>query len=206
MLFRSRHVEVQVLGDGTGDAIHFWDRECSLQRQRQKLVEIAPAFALADETRASMHEAAVQLARRINYRGVGTIEFLVDARPEAAERFVFMEANARLQVEHTVTEEVTGFDLVALQLAVAGGATLADQGLTQQSVPQPRGTSVQVRVNLETMARDGSSRPGGGVLSAYEPPAGPGIRVDGFGYSGYATSIHYDSLLAKLIEIGRAHV
>ena len=198
----ARHVEVQVLGDGTGDAIHFWDRECSLQRQRQKLVEIAPAFALADETRASMHEAAVQLARRINYRGVGTIEFLVDARPEAAERFVFMEANARLQVEHTVTEEVTGFDLVALQLAVAGGATLADQGLTQQSVPQPRGTSVQVRVNLETMARDGSSRPGGGVLSAYEPPAGPGIRVDGFGYSGYATSIHYDSLLAKLIVNG----
>ncbi len=198
----ARHVEVQVLGDGTGDAIHFWDRECSLQRQRQKLVEIAPAFALADETRSAIHEAAVKLARQINYRGLGTIEFLVDAREGAGERFVFMEANARLQVEHTVTEEVTGYDLVALQLAVAGGATLADQGLTQDGVPQPRGASIQVRVNLETMARDGSSRPGGGVLSAYEPPSGPGIRVDGFGYAGYATSIHYDSLLAKLIVNG----
>ena len=110
-----------------------------------------------------------------------------------------MEANARLQVEHTVTEEVTGLDLVAIQLQIAGGATLDDLGLLQDQVPPARGVALQARVNLETMTDDGNSRPGGGVLTVYEPPAGPGIRVDGFGYTGYATSARYDSLLAKLI-------
>jgi len=195
----ARHIEVQVVGDGTGAVAHLWDRECSLQRQRQKVIEIAPAFGLAPATREAILEAAVRIAREVRYRGLGTIEFLVDPRPEGNGRFVFIEANARLQVEHTVTEAVTGLDLVAIQLKIAGGATLADLGLEQDLVPAPRGVAVQARVNLETMAPDGTSRPQGGVLSAYEPPAGPGVRVDGFGYAGYATSVRYDSLLAKVI-------
>jgi acetyl-CoA carboxylase carboxyltransferase component/biotin carboxyl carrier protein len=122
------------------------------------------------------------------------MEFLVDG-----DTFVFIEGNARLQVEHTVTEEVTGLDLVRLQLQIAAGRSLADLRLTQGDVPAPRGHAVQARVNLETMAADGSARPAGGVLSAFEPPSGPGVRVDGFGYAGYRTSARFDSLLAKLI-------
>ncbi|XOV85756.1 MAG: carboxyl transferase domain-containing protein [bacterium] len=194
LLPRARHIEVQIIGDGTGAVSHLWDRECSLQRQRQKLIEIAPAFDLPDRLRADMLQAAVDIASAASYRGVGTIEFLV-----SDHRFVFMEANARLQVEHTVTEEITGLDLVALQLHIADGATLADLGLAQHEVPPPRGVALQARVNMETMNPDATSRPSGGLISAYEPPAGRGIRVDGFGYPGYITSPHYDSLLAKLI-------
>ena len=199
LLPRARHIEVQIVGDGSGAVSHLWDRECSLQRQRQKLIEIAPAFGVSPKMRAEMLAAATKIASATNYRGVGTIEFLVDASPTVGERFVFMEANARLQVEHTVTEEVTGLDLVAIQLKIAGGASLSELGLLQEQVPPTRGVALQARINLETMMADGASRPGGGVLTAYEPPAGPGIRVDGFGYAGYATSSRYDSLLAKLI-------
>jgi len=194
LLPRARHVEVQIIGDGSGAVVHLWDRECSLQRQRQKLIEIAPAFDIPDDMRTDILEAAVRLASAANYRGVGTIEFLV-----TDDRFVFMEANARLQVEHTVTEEVTGFDLVALQLQIADGKSLKELGLTQDTIPHPRGVALQARVNLESMNADATSRPGGGLISAYEPPAGHGIRVDGYGYPGYITSPHYDSLLAKLI-------
>jgi acetyl/propionyl-CoA carboxylase alpha subunit/acetyl-CoA carboxylase carboxyltransferase component len=199
LMARARHVEVQIVGDGTGAVSHLWDRECSLQRQRQKLIEIAPAFGLPDASRAGMLEAAVKLGAAVNYRGAGTIEFLVDARPGAAPRFAFIEANARLQVEHTVTETVIGRDLVAIQLRIADGATLGGLGLAQADVPAPRGAALQARVNMESMTADGSSRPAGGVLSAYDPPSGPGVRVDGFGYAGYVTSVRYDSLLAKLI-------
>lgn len=199
LLPRARHIEVQIVGDGSGEVSHLWDRECSLQRQRQKLVEVAPAFGLSDELRRSMLDAASKIMATAAYRGVGTVEFLIDASPEARERFVFMEVNARLQVEHTVTEEVTGLDLVAIQLKIAGGATLGDLGLLQAQVPRTHGVALQARVNLESMTEDGNSRPGGGVLTVYEPPAGPGIRVDGFGYAGYTTSTRYDSLLAKVI-------
>ena len=199
LLSDARHVEVQIVGDGTGAVCHLWDRECSLQRQRQKLVEIAPAFGLDAPVREAMLDAATKIAAAAAYRGVGTIEFLVDNRTNDRSPFVFMEANARLQVEHTVTEAVTGLDLVALQLRIAAGATLDELGLHQPAIAAPKGVAVQARVNLETMTEDGQSRPGGGVLTAYEPPAGPGIRVDGFGYTGYATSPHYDSLLAKVI-------
>lgn len=199
LLPRARHIEVQIVGDESGEVSHLWDRECSLQRQRQKVVEIAPAFGLSERLRAAMLEAARKIAATAAYRGVGTMEFLVDTGPEAEERFVFMEGNARLQVEHTVTEEVTGLDLVAIQLKIAAGATLSDLGLLQAQVPATRGVALQARVNIETMTEDGNSRPRGGVLTAYEPPTGPGIRVDGFGYTGYTTSVHYDSLLAKLI-------
>jgi len=195
---RARHIEVQVIGDGSGAASHLWDRECSLQRQRQKVIEVAPAFGVPEDVRTAMLAAAVDLASAARYRGVGTIEFLLDARP-GADGFIFMEANARLQVEHTVTEAVLGLDLVRLQLRIAKGATLGDLGLQPGTTPAPRGVAIQARVNLETMTADGSSRPSGGVLTSYEPPAGPGVRVDGFGYAGYVTSPRYDSLLAKVI-------
>jgi len=196
---KARHVEAQILGDGTGAVIHLFDRECSLQRQRQKLVEIAPAVGVDEGVRQALQAAAVMMGEAARYLGLGTIEFLVN-EGGAGPRFAFIEANPRLQVEHTVTEEVTGLDLVRLQLAVVGGAKLADVGLaTQADAPVPRGVAVQARVNLETMGADGRVRPAGGVLTAYEPPSGPGVRVDGFGYGGYRTSVRYDSLLAKVI-------
>ena len=196
---RARHVEVQIVGDGTGDVVHVWDRECSLQRQRQKVVEIAPAVGVESWIRAALQAAAVRMGEAAKYKGLGTIEFLVN-EGGGEPAFAFIEANPRLQVEHTVTEAVTGLDLVRLQLEVAGGATLAGLGLAQQtSVPTPRGVAVQARINLETMTADGQARPAGGVIAAYEPPSGPGVRVDGFGYGGYRTSARYDSLLAKLI-------
>ncbi len=198
LLPHARHIEVQILGDGS-EVVHLWDRECSLQRQRQKLIEVAPVTTLDPDVRAAVLAAAVRLGQATSYRGLGTIEFLVDSRRRAGAAFVFIEANPRLQVEHTVTEEVTGLDLVRLQLQVADGATLAALNLHQADVPAPRGVAIQARVNLETMSADGTARPAGGVLTAYETPSGPGVRVDGFGYSGYRTSLRYDSLLAKLI-------
>ncbi len=193
---QARHIEVQILGDGVAVS-HLWDRECSLQRQRQKVVEIAPAVSLPPALRQQLFEAAVALGRAANYRSLGTVEFLVETGDNP--RVVFIEANPRLQVEHTVTEAVLGLDLVGLQIQVARGRSLADLHLTQAEVPSPRGTAVQARVNLETMGTDGTARPAGGLLTTYEPPSGPGVRVDGFGYAGYRTSTRYDSLLAKLI-------
>ena len=192
---QARHIEVQILGDGH-EVVHLWDRDCSLQRQRQKVVEIAPALTVDKKLRMAMLEAAVGLGRSVGYRGLGTVEFLVD---QATGWFVFIETNPRLQVEHTVTEAVLGLDLVALQIEIARGRSLADLNLTEGKVPAPRGIAVQARVNLETMAADGSAKPSGGTLSAYDPPSGPGVRVDGFAYAGYRTSARYDSLLAKLI-------
>ena len=189
----ARHIEVQIVGDGK-TVSHLWDRECSLQRQRQKVVEIAPADMLPLSLREELFAAGVRLGEAANYKSLGTMEYLVEG-----DRFVFIEGNARLQVEHTVTEEVTGLDLVRIQLQIAAGKTLIDLGLRQSDVETPRGHAVQVRVNLETMGADGSAKPAGGLLSAFEPPSGPGIRVDGYGYAGYRTSTRYDSLLAKLI-------
>ncbi len=173
---------------------HIWDRECSLQRQRQKIVEIAPAVDVPHAVRAKLLDAAVALAEAAKYKNLGTVEFLVDG-----ERFAFIEANARLQVEHTVTEEVTGLDLVRVQLEIANGKSLKDLHLTQPEIPQPRGVAIQTRINMETMTADGGVKPTGGTLTAYEPPSGRGVRVDGFGYAGYQTSARFDSLLAKLI-------
>ena len=195
----ARHIEVQVIGDGT-EVAHLWERDCSLQRQRQKLVEFAPAPNLEADVRQRLLEAALTLARAASYRSLGTFEFLVDGTSGA---FYFIEANPRLQVEHTVTEAVTGLDLVELQLRLAGGATLAELGLAGGARPV-RGMSMQLRINVETMQPDGSAKPGGGVLRTFEPPSGPDIRVDGYGYAGYATNPAYDSLLAKLIVFARA--
>src|SRR3984957_6722926 len=195
---RARHVEVQIVGDGA-EVTHLWDRECSVQRQRQKIIESAPAFGLASDLRAELLALSVALGKAVNYRGLGTVEFLVDQDPNGARPFAFIEANPRLQVEHTVTEAVTGLDLVRIQLKVAAGRSLAEVGLHQSAIPAPRGVAIQSRINLETMNTDGTARPTGGTLSVYEPASGPGIRVDGFAYSGYRTSAKFDSLLAKLI-------
>jgi acetyl/propionyl-CoA carboxylase alpha subunit/acetyl-CoA carboxylase carboxyltransferase component len=189
----ARHIEVQVAGDRTG-VLAIGERDCSIQRQHQKIVEIAPAPNLSEATRIRLFDAAVTLAAAVRYRTIGTIEFLLDP---SGEDFAFIEANPRLQVEHTVTEAVTGVDLVQTQIRLAGGASLASLGLS--ATPHARGFAVQARVNLETLSEAGAAEPTGGVIAVYEPPSGPGIRVDGYGYGGYATSPDYDSLLAKVI-------
>ena len=200
LVLRTRHIEVQVIGDGSGAVSHLGERECSIQRRNQKLVEIAPSPGLSPQLRQRLSAAAVRLAEEVQYASLGTFEFLVDAANNSDDAtFAFIEANARLQVEHTVTEEVTGVDLVKAQLRIAGGSSLADLGLTQAGIPEPRGFAMQVRVNMETMATDGTTRPSGGTLTAFEVPSGPGLRTDSFGYVGYTTSPSFDSLLAKLI-------
>ena len=195
---RARHIEVQVLGDRSGNIVHLGERECSAQRRFQKIIEIAPAPALDPGLRDQIIEAALSVAKSTAYENLGTFEFLVDVsgRP-GAQPFAFIEANARLQVEHTVTEAVTGVDLVQSQIRLADGATLKDLGLDAPIAP--RGYAIQTRVNMETIGPDGTVRPGSGTLTTYEPPSGPGIRNDGFGYAGYRTSGLYDSLLAKVI-------
>jgi acetyl/propionyl-CoA carboxylase alpha subunit/acetyl-CoA carboxylase carboxyltransferase component len=195
---RARHVEVQILGDGT-EVAHLWDRECSAQRQRQKLIETAPAFGLTADIRAKLLELSVALGKAVNYRGLGTIEFLIDQDAGSALPFAFIEANPRLQVEHTVTEAITGLDLVRIQLQLAAGGTLAKLGLRQFAIPPPRGVAIEARVNLEAMNADGTVRPTGGTLLLYEPASGPGVRIDGFGFAGYRTTNKFDSLLAKVI-------
>ena len=194
---RARHVEVQVIGDGSGAVSHLGERECSIQRRHQKVVEIAPSPTLSAELRDAITAAAVRMAEAVSYESLGTFEFLVDATVD--DRFVFIEANPRLQVEHTVTEAVTGVDLVVAQLRIATGETLADVGLVQASVPPARGFAIQARVNTERMEPDGSVRPTGGQLAAFQPPSGPGVRVDTYGVTGYTTNPNFDSLLAKVI-------
>lgn len=196
----ARHIEVQVAGDATGAVAHFFERECSIQRRNQKLVEIAPAPWLPSEMRERVTAAALALARAARLRNLGTFEFLVDASGGAGEGgFAFIEANPRLQVEHTVTEEVTGVDLVQLQLRLAAGETLADLGLAAAGSVAVRGFALQARVNLETMTPSGEIRPSGGMLTRFEVPTGPGVRVDTYGYAGYTTNPRFDSLLAKVI-------
>jgi len=192
-----RHVEVQLLGDGER-VIHLGDRDCSVQRRYQKLVEEAPAPALADELRAAMHAGAVAFGRQLRYRGLGTVEFLVDA--ERGE-FYFLEMNARIQVEHPVTEMITGLDLVAEQLAVAEGRPMR---LRQEDVAF-RGAALECRVNAEDARQD--FRPSPGTITTAVLPAGIGVRVDTHIEAGTRVPPFYDSLLAKIITCGtdRAH-
>ena len=196
---RARHVEVQILGDAEGNVVHLGERECSVQRRHQKVVEIAPAPHLQPKLREGLLAAAVRFAKQEGYQNLGTFEFLVDANPDAAQPFFFIETNARLQVEHTVTEAVTGVDIVQAQIRLAAGTTLAEIGLGDPAVATPRGYAIQARVNMETIGEDGTVRPASGTLTAYETPSGPGVRTDGFGYAGYRTSTAFDSLLAKVI-------
>jgi len=191
LIRHARHIEVQIVGDGKGGIAALGERECTLQRRSQKIVELAPSPNLAPALRRKIVDAAIAMAKATDYRSLGTFEFLVEG-----EAFFFIEANPRLQVEHTVTEEVWGVDLVKAQLLLAGGASLADTGVLEAT---PRGHAIQLRINMETMTPDGSARPGGGTLTAFEPPSGRGVRVDTYGYAGYRTNPNFDSLLAKLI-------
>jgi acetyl-CoA carboxylase, biotin carboxylase subunit len=189
---RGRHVEVQVLGDGLS-AIHLGTRDCSIQRRFQKLVEEAPAPAMRDDKRAGVEQAAVNLTRHLNYRGAGTVEFLVDAE---TFDFYFLEMNARIQVEHPVTEAVTGVDLIEQQILIAGGAALS---LTQEMI-QPHGHAIEVRINAENWHAD--FRPSPGTVTRAIWPAGPGIRIDTHMASGGEVPPYYDSLIGKLIVFG----
>ncbi len=188
-----RHVEVQLLGDG-GTVIHLGDRDCSVQRRYQKLIEEAPAPLLGDELRATIRHAAVRFGEHLQYRGVGTVEFLVDAQRDA---FYFLEMNARIQVEHPVTEAVTGLDLVAEQLWIAEGNPLR---IAQRDVTLA-GHAIECRINAEDWA-DGF-RPSPGTVTTAVFPAGPGIRVDTHMQPGSTVPPFYDSLLAKLVVSGR---
>ncbi|MER6357229.1 carboxyl transferase domain-containing protein [Streptomyces sp. NPDC001634] len=196
LLEGARHIEVQIVGDASGAVTHLWDRDCSVQRRHQKLVEIAPAPELPDSVREKLLTAALRLARATCCTGLGTFEFLV-----RGEEFHFIEANPRLQVEHTVTEEVTGVDLVAVQLRLAAGESLASLGLAGPPVP-PRGFAVQARVNAEVTSADGAVRPSAGRLTRFDVPTGPGVRVDTAARTGTAVGVRYDPLLAKVV----AHV
>ena len=187
----ARHIEVQLLGDGD-DVIHLYERDCSVQRRHQKVVEIAPAPQLASEIRDSICDSAVQFGRHIEYRNAGTVEFLLDR----SGSFVFIEMNPRIQVEHTVTEETTDVDIVRAQLEIAAGKTLADLGLAQESIYQ-RGTALQCRVTTEDPSN--GFRPDTGRILAYRDPGGAGIRLDsGGGYQGSEILPYFDSMLTKL--------
>jgi acetyl-CoA carboxylase, biotin carboxylase subunit len=185
-----RHVEVQVLGDGNGRVIHLGERDCSVQRRYQKLVEETPAPGLSADLRGALYAAAVRFAERLSYRGAGTVEFLVDRERDT---FYFLEMNARIQVEHPVTEAVTGVDLVAEQIAIAGGMGLR----LRQSDIQPQGCAIECRVNAEDPAHD--FRPSPGLVSHVSWPTGEGIRVDTHIAAGARVPPFYDSLLAKII-------
>jgi len=192
LLVGPRHVEVQVMGDGKGNAIHLFERECSMQRRRQKVLEEAPSPGISSETREKMTGAAVRLAREVGYASAGTVEFLVDED----QNFYFIEMNTRIQVEHPVTEMLTGVDLVKEQLRVAAGEPLS---LRQEDVPFV-GHAMEFRVNAEDP--DQGFMPSPGEISALEVPGGPGVRVDSAIYQGYKIPPFYDSLVGKLIVWG----
>ncbi len=202
MMPSARHIEVQIVGDGQGGVAALGERECTLQRRHQKLVEMAPSPSLHPTVRAKLLDASVQMAQLLKYRGLGTFEFLVEAGQlddTKPTRFAFMEANARLQVEHTVTEMAYGCDLVAAQLRIAGGATLEDLGLREMAKQPPARMAVQLRINAETMLADGSASAASGTITGLRLPGGPGVRVDTHATIGSNVNPVYDSLLAKVI-------
>jgi acetyl-CoA carboxylase biotin carboxylase subunit len=184
-----RHVEVQLLGDRDGHVLHLWERDCSLQRRHQKLVEESPAPNLPEAVRTAMCEAAVRLAKTAGYYSAGTCEFLVDKQ----NRFYFIEVNARIQVEHPVTELVTGIDLVKAQIRIAAGEPLP---FAQRDIV-PRGCAIECRINAENPALN--FRPSPGLITRWQPPGGPGVRLDSHAVAGYRVPPNYDSLVAKLL-------
>jgi acetyl-CoA carboxylase biotin carboxylase subunit len=192
---RPRHVEIQVIADVQGRVVHLFERECSLQRRHQKVVEETPSVALTSTLRQRMGDAAVRVAREAGYRNAGTVEFLLEGTGDDAS-FYFLEMNTRLQVEHPVTEQVTGVDLVRAQIQVAAGQPLP---WSQQDVAQ-RGHAIEVRIYAEDPSR--GDLPQAGPLLLYRPPAAPGVRVDAGVVEGSEISVHYDPMIAKLIATG----
>jgi acetyl-CoA carboxylase biotin carboxylase subunit len=191
-LTRVRHIEVQVLGDEAG-ALHMGERDCSTQRRNQKLVEETPAAGLDDAMRNDICEAAARLARSVGYTSAGTVEFIVD---DAERAFYFMEMNTRIQVEHPVTEMVTGADLVRAQIRIAAGEGI---GMSQREI-EARGHSIECRINAEDP--DANFRPSPGTATGYRCPGGPGVRVDSQLFQGYTIPPYYDSLIAKVVTWG----
>ncbi|MFS8637132.1 MAG: acetyl-CoA carboxylase biotin carboxylase subunit [Gemmatimonadota bacterium] len=188
-LVRPRHIEIQLLGDSFGRVVHLGERECSIQRRHQKLIEEAPSPVMTPELRERMGEAAVRGAQAIGYRSAGTIEFLVDEDGN----FYFMEMNTRIQVEHPVTEMVTGIDLIKEQIRVAAGEPMS----VPEGPVELRGHAIECRINAEDPSRNFAPSPG--KIEIFHPPGGPGVRLDSHVYAGYHVPAHYDSLLAKLI-------
>ncbi len=186
---RGRHVEIQILGDRDGNIVHLGERDCSIQRRHQKLIEESPSPALSPKQRDRMAAAAVRMAKASGYHNAGTVEFLLDADGN----FYFIEVNARIQVEHTVTEMMTGMDLIQAQLRLAAGEPL---GLRQKDIVT-RGHAIECRINAEDPERN--FRPCPGRLEAFVPPGGPGVRVDTHSYSGYSIPSNYDSMIAKVL-------
>ena len=191
-ILRPRHVEFQVFGDSYGRVVHLGERDCSIQRRHQKLIEEAPSPALTPELRKAMGDAAVRAAKAIDYVGAGTVEFLLDEDGS----FYFIEMNTRIQVEHPVTEVTTGLDLVKEQILVAAGHPLSFPAKSLEL----RGHAIEFRINAEDATRNFAPSPG--RITAYHPPGGPGVRLDTHIYHGYLVPPHYDSLLAKLIVYG----
>ena len=184
-----RHIEVQILADGFGNVIHLFERDCSIQRRHQKLIEIAPSPQLSDEQRAFIGEQAVKAAKNVGYENAGTVEFLLDEN----DNFYFMEINTRLQVEHTITEQITGIDIVQEQIRIAAGLKMR----YQQSDVQRRGYAMEFRINAEDPQND--FLPSFGRVTRYFAPGGPGVRTDAAIYTGYEIPPYYDSMCAKLI-------
>ena len=187
-----RHIEVQILGDHYGNVVHLFERECSVQRRHQKLIEESPSAFVTPELREKMTQAAVSLAKRVGYRNAGTIEFLVDSD----RNFYFCEMNTRIQVEHPVTEQVTGVDLVCEQIRIAAGEPLS---FGQEDLAL-RGHAIECRINAEDPARNFAPCPG--TLKSLHLPGGPGVRVDSAAYQGYTIPPYYDSMIGKLIVYG----
>jgi len=200
-VLRPRHIEVQILADGVGGVVHLFERDCSIQRRNQKVVEIAPAPHITEELRNALYRDAVAFATKIGYKNAGTVEFLIDTVGANAGKHVFIEMNPRIQVEHTVTEEITDVDLVQAQMKIAAGATLQDLGLTQDQITM-HGFAVQCRITTENPAA--GFKPDSGKITTYRSPGGAGIRLDGGTIAaGSEVSPHFDSLLVKLIARGR---
>ena len=189
----ARHIEVQILGDMHGDVVHLGERECSIQRKQQKLLEEAPAASIPPKLRSEICKAAAKAAKAVGYVNAGTIEFVVDKD----ENFYFLEMNTRIQVEHTITESITGIDLVKEQIRIAMGQEL---GYSQSDI-EIQGHAIECRINAEDPANQFMPSPG--LVTTYDPPGGIGIRVDGYIYTGYTVPPHYDSLVAKLIATGK---
>lgn len=189
-LYKPRHIEAQLIGDSHGNVVHLFERDCSVQRRHQKVVELAPAGSISEDMRAKLLADAVRIAKAVNYRNAGTCEFLVDDKG-----YYFIEINPRIQVEHTITEEITGIDIVAAQIQIAAGASLPELGLTQDTITK-RGYSIQCRITTEDPAT--GFQPDTGKIEVYRSAGGNGVRLDASsGFAGAQITPHYDSLLVK---------